>query len=179
MKYLVQMILVLGLLPSTLIQVLTANAAQAKDALYIVPTDPDLVRFSRFNIRIVEAYENQLTQKIAYEFPEILVGEKNKVIEFSKIPGTVNSWQAPEAEAHCSTLADIFSCNIHLNKIPAGDLADSVIAGEVLFPNALSKDLSLENLKKMTMPQDDLLRFTQVVEDFFSNEPAGILMYEI
>ena len=174
-----QMILVLGLLPQVLIQISGVSTVYAKDALYIVPTDPDLVQFSRFNIRIVEAYENQLTEKIAYEFPEILVGEKNKVIEFAKIPGTVNSWQAPEAEAHCSTLSDIFSCNIHLNKNPVGDLANSTIAGEVLIPRVLSKDLSLENLQKMTMPQNDLLGFTQVVEDFFSNEPAGILMYEI
>jgi hypothetical protein len=179
MKSVMQILLVFGILPSTLIQLAAAQIANAKDALYIVPTAPDLVQFSRFNIRIVEPYENQLTEKISYEFPEILVGQKNKIIEFAKIPGTVNSWQAPEAEAHCSTLADIFSCNIHLNKNVSGGIVDAGIPGEVLVPNALSKDLALENLKNMTMPQNEFLGFTQVVEDFFSNKPAGILMYEI
>lgn len=147
----------------------------AKDALYIVPTEPEFVDFSRFNIEIVNAYENGNTEKIAYKFPEILVGQKDKVLEFNRIPGTSNSWHSPEADAHCNVLGDLFSCNIHLNK----SFVPDVIGSDVVIPNRLSKDFALEQLKNMTMPQAEMQGFSHVIEAFFAGEPAGILMYEI
>ncbi len=159
--------------------ILNLNAVYAKDALYIVPTDPDLVAFSRFKMKIVTPYESPQTQKIAYEFPEILAGQKNKVIEFTKVPGTENNWQANEAQALCSTEAQIFYCNIHLNKTLTAPIDPNSNLSAVTIPNRLSKDLALENLQNMLMPNIEKQAFLQVIEGFFSNEPAGILMYEI
>lgn len=153
--------------------------AYADNAFYMVPTTkPELVKHSRFMVEIVNAYKGPQTQKIAYAFPEILTGEKHRVLEFQRIAGTENSWQAPEAKAHCTTTDNIFSCNIHLEK--SNTTVISPVEGSELNPLLLSRKKALQNLSNIKdLLPEDMQSLTEIINGFHLGEPAGILVYEI
>ena len=147
------------------------NSAAAKkddlptDALYIVPTSAEWFSHSRFKIKIIKPYQNEQTQVIAYEFPEVLVGEPQRTIEFSRIPQTINSWQSVEGvKAMCNVTDEVFNCNIEMN---------SVLQSE------FSLDKALNHLNTLNLSQEDLVGYSEVVKSFFGNEPAGILSYDL
>lgn len=143
-----------------------ANQAEpADEALYVVPTAPEWVSHSRFSIKIVRPYQDLNTQKIAYVFPEVLVGEPNRAIEFEKIPTTENDWVSPEGvKAFCNVTAEIFSCNIDMMSVTK---------------STFSLDKSLNHLNTLKLQPKDLKSFSEVVKSFFGNEPAGILSYDL
>lgn len=169
------------------------NNAPETEALYIVPTAPEFIEYSRFKIKIVKPYIDEQTQVIAYVFPEVLVGEADRIIEFQKVSGTLNQWDSPDAQAFCTITDDIFSCNIVLKKKISRllnyvfrqafaqnnslDIKDSSIVSGIV--NSIHRDKSLDHLEKMNLTAQDLQAFEHVVHSFFSNEPAGILSYEI
>lgn len=173
--------------------VFAKNNEPETEALYIVPSAPEFIEYSRFIIKIVKPYVDEQTQTISYVFPEVLVGEANRVIEFQKVSGTLNQWDSPDAQAFCTITDDIFSCNIVLKKKISRlfnyvfrqafaqnnslDIKDSSIVSGIV--NSIHRDKSLDHLGKMNLTPQDLLAFEHVVNSFFSNEPAGILSYEI
>ncbi len=140
------------------------------EALYIVPTPTDLVPHSRFIVQIVEPFRGPETQKISYVFPEALIGQADRKIEFSRIAGTENSWVSDELTAHCTIIDEFFSCNIYVNQdqiftqdpwplrwiMPTAQAALRKICSGVFAPGVVGS----------------------VQEQFCSNEPAGILSYE-
>ncbi len=153
------------------------------DAVYIVPTSPELVEYSRLKMKVLEAYDGDRTQVLTYIFPEILVGEKNKVIRLFRIPNTENSWKSEELTAHCTTVARQFSCNVYLNKEEDDGISFSSMI-DLLIPRAhgqasLGLDLnrSLSHLTTLGLSPIQEAQFSRVIEDFFSGEPAGIFSY--
>jgi hypothetical protein len=137
----------------------------ADEALYVVPTAPEWVSHSRFSLKIIRPYQDPATQKISYVFPEVLVGEPNRAIEFEKVPSTENNWISPEGvKAFCNVTADIFSCNIDMFSVSK---------------SAFSLDKSLDHLNKMNLQPKDIKGFSEVIKSFFGNEPAGILSYDL
>ena len=135
------------------------------EASYIVPTVPELVPHSRFKIKIIDGYKGPETQRISYVFPEQLIGEANKVISFTRIKNTMNSWTSPELNAHCTADEYDFSCNIYINK-----------ANEL---NPLTVEQSISNLQLLNLPEATISNLTGVIQSFFSHEPAGFMSYEI
>lgn len=147
--------------------VLYAKGGQPEtEALYIVPTPGDLVADSRFIIEIVTPFTGPETDKIAYIFPEALIGEPNRLIELSRIGGTLNSWESDELTAHCMTIEDFFSCNVYLNK--ATEVAELSWPWNWLVTKAEAIGRAL-----CERPSSNA-----VTDHFCSNEPAGILTYE-
>ncbi len=163
-------------------------ASPDSEALYIVPTTPELIDHSRFKVKIIKAYSGYDSQTISYVFPEILMGEANRVMTFEKVPGTLNQWESSEAQAFCTETGDIFSCNIvlkrkvsHLFKsifkqVFAQNLNSPMVSADMISSIHLGK--SIDHLKNLNLTAKDLVAFEQVVLSFFSNEPAGILSYE-
>lgn len=144
------------------------GGAPETEADYIVPTSPEFVPFSRFKVKIVDRFEGPHTQKISYIFPEFLVGEADRVMTLTRIPGTENSWTGPELDAHCTVTGDDFSCNIYVHK------------------NALEKEATLitaeqaiNHLPRLNLSQEQVEGFSGVIRSFYSHEPAGFLSYDI
>lgn len=157
---------------------------QAKDgepdteALYIVPTAPEFVSHSRFIVHIVTPFKGPDSEKIAYVFPEVLVGETYKVVELTRVEDTENQWTSDIMDAYCTTTDDIFSCNIVLKKESQASLMDLFIPKAFAQTALLSKEKSLSHLMGMNLSIQDKDMLKNVIDGFFSNEPAGILSYE-
>ncbi len=145
------------------------NAKDGKpetEGLYIVPTPGDLVADSRFIVEIVTPFSGPETEKIAYIFPEALIGQTDRLIEFSRIKGTDNSWVSDELTAHCTTIDDFFSCNLYLNQTKQVVQMTWPWGWIVNKASAATQALCSGSF------------FSAVNEHFCSNEPAGILTYE-
>lgn len=147
----------------TSVPVLAKGRHGATEALYMVPSAAEFVQHSRFILKISQPYEGNSTEKIAYVFPEVLVGEADRVIEFTRDAVNRNLWKAEGAQAACVETGEIFSCNISLDKSPTA-----------LFTAAKSK----AHLKTMDFSAADQQGFEHIVDQFFSEEPAGFLTYE-
>lgn len=135
-------------------------------AEYIVPTEPQFVKYSRFQVEIVDRFEGPHTTKISYIFPEFLIGEANRVISFERIPNTENSWTSPELNAHCAHLGEEFTCNIYVNKLRESN-------------PLLSAQKAIKNLPKLNLSPEKLKGLTGVIDSFYSHEPAGFMTYDI
>lgn len=157
----------------------TITPSYVQKALYIVPASTDLIQHSRFTVNVLKPYAGKHTQTIVYEFPEILVGEAHYQVVLHKVPGTINSWKSDVLEAHCTTVQQLFSCNIHIIKRPDELSWLHLILPKAMAQNSLlSLSKSLRHLEKLSLPQQDLAPFKKVVEVFFSHEPAGFLSYQ-
>lgn len=136
------------------------------EMVYVVPvSEPSVVPNSRFIVPIVSPYKGPETQKISYQFPEVLTGSTGgKLIEFNRIPDTPNSWVSKELTANCAEVLDQFSCNIHVNK----------------NQNEISLEKSLNHLDSMGLDSAELEKFKAVVNKFYadSGEPVGFFSYE-
>jgi hypothetical protein len=86
------------------------------EADYVVPTTADLVKFSRFKIKISVPYEGQSTSVISYVFPPELTGTPNKVVTLTRDSFDKNTWSSDEMTASCTESGELFSCNIYLKK---------------------------------------------------------------
>ncbi|MCR9205700.1 MAG: N-terminal C2 domain-containing protein [Halobacteriovoraceae bacterium] len=143
------------------------------EADYIVPTPPQFVAFSRFQVKIVDRFEGPHTQKISYIFPEFIVGQPDKLITLNRVPNTKNSWTSPEINAHCAVIGDEFSCNIYVNKKqPSLEDKDQ----NTLL---ITAEQALSNLPRLNLSEEQLKGFTGVIQSFYSHEPAGFLTYDI
>lgn len=140
------------------------------EADYIVPTPPEFVPYSRFKVKIVESFKGPETQRISYVFPEFLVGQADRVVSLTRIPGTENSWTSPELNAHCTVTGDEFSCNIYVNKTNQMTNKETSL---------LTRELALSNLPRLNFSEEEMRGFEGVINAFYSHEPAGFLSYDI
>lgn len=141
------------------------GGAPDTQAEYIVPTPSEFIKYSRFKVDIIDRFEGPQTQEISYVFPEFLIGEANRVINFKRIPGTENSWTSPELNASCAVLGDEFTCNIYVNKINSKSF--------------LSAESAIKNLQNMNLSNEQLQGLKGVIDSFYSHEPAGFMTYDI
>ncbi len=161
--------------------VFAKNGEPDSKAIYIVPTLPEYVEYSRFEVKIIKPYMGDYTQTIAYVFPEILTGDPNLVLEFKRIPGTKNNWENDQMLAHCTTLGDSFSCNISFKRDKTTQWINwhrMLIPMAVASPVSLSKEKSISHLSAMGLTGEPLMAFSNVIDEWFSNEPGGILVYD-
>lgn len=153
------------------------------EAEYIVPTAPEFIAYSRFNVKIVDRFTGPETTKISYIFPEFLVGEADKVISFTRIPDTENSWTSPELDAHCAVVGDEFTCNIYGHgATPNQKMASSCGAASFLknvTSQGISRERSLNHLANMNLTQEQVHGFSGVINSFYCQEPRGFLTYDI
>lgn len=172
------------------------------EADYVVPTTPDLVPYSRFKVKIQQAYSGDTSDTIAYEFPADLTGIEGQIITLKRIPNT-NEWEAPEMTASCTESNELFSCNIYLVKTeePISDEAsfqsvpflNNTIAKSSIFAKAnfsgcggsvqtMSSFVKEENVSKFLTGSgfkgDVFDKKMSVAKAFACSEPAGILSYE-
>ncbi len=159
------------------------------EALYVVPAAAEYIQNSRFIIDIVEPFKNSETKIISYIFPALLVGEKNRVIEFTRNAEDPSLWHSEQLTASCVAIDDIFSCNIYMNK---NDFISKFINSTIdliLKPTVAEQKLNLnskislektnnfiDTLTHHTMEQRNI--FKSVAKAFYHGEPAGILSYE-
>jgi hypothetical protein len=164
--------------------------ASGGGAVYIVPTTPELASHSRFDVKIIAPFRDENTTMIKYQFPEILTGDPNFVVELTKVSGGYDQsvWENELMRAHCFVNAEIFNCNIYLKKDQASDGGYGSFIFDLLIPSAkaqvalqrtLCSGQALRHLDQMDLSRDDHIRFTNVIGSFCSNEPAGILSYEL
>ncbi len=152
------------------------------EGLYVVPSPPELVDHSRFIVQIVDPFQGPETTKISYIFPEVLIGEANRLIEFQRIEGTENSWTSDLLTAHCTVIDETYSCNISINKPKQQSFLEAF--HNLFIPQALAQVLNLcqgqavTHIGQMDLAPDDIAKYTQVVGQFCSNEPAGFLSYD-
>lgn len=158
-------IILLPLLFSLSLTALSRGGSPDTEADYIVPTSPEFVAFSRFKVKIVDRFEGPQTQKISYIFPEFLIGEAQRLITLKRIPGTENSWTAPELDAHCTVTGDDFSCNIYVHKNKENSLITAYQA--------------ISHLPRLNLSEEQVRGMTGVINSFYSHEPAGFLSYDI
>lgn len=156
------------------------NNEPPTEALYIVPSAPQAVSHSRFTVKIIKAFTGSDTQTIAYVFPEVLAGEANKIIEFTRVAPDENNWTSPWMDAYCTTLDEMFSCNIHVKKAEQVRFhwSDLFVATANANEGLLTKENSLAHLAQMGFSPADFDKYSQVISEFYSNEPAGFLSYE-
>ena len=168
------MILILSLI--TITSVFARRGQPETEADYIVPTPPQFVEFSRFKVKIVDRFEGPQTQKISYIFPEFLVGQADRLIAFTRVPNTKNSWTSPELNAHCAVVGDEFTCNIYVNKKQPtlNDLEDKNQMSELL-----TAQQALANLSRLNLSEEKLKGLSGVIQSFYSHEPAGFMTYDI
>ncbi len=160
---------------------LVVNAKGAdKTGIYIVPTSPEFVQYSRFEVQILDSYAGDSTQVISYIFPEVLTGEPNRVLSLKRIPDTLNSWESDQLIAHCTTLGESFSCNISFKKeIQAyWNWHRFIIPFAHASSTALSKEKSIAHLSTMGFTLEAQSGLSHVIDEWFSNEPGGILIYD-
>lgn len=167
------------LFSSPLDSAIARRSGPETEAIYIVPTSPELVSHSRFVIDIVDPFVDENTRKISYRFPEILVGEANKLIELTRAPNTVNSWTSEIMDCHCTIIdSDNFSCNVHL-KGPSTTLSEANLVETETPGGELSLAKSLAHLESLPLSDEEKTAYRGVIRSFFSGEPAGIFTYEL
>jgi hypothetical protein len=135
------------------------------EADYIVPTSTEFIKYSRFKVEIIDRFEGAQTQRISYIFPEFLIGEANRKIEFFRIPNTENSWTSPELNANCAVIGEDFTCNIYLNKNNGKPI--------------LNAESALRNLNNLSLTDEQRYGLKGVIKAFYSHEPAGFMTYDI
>lgn len=160
----------------TVTSTLAKRGQPETEADYIVPTPPQYVEFSRFKVKIIDRFEGPQTQKISYIFPEFLVGQADRLITFTRIPNTKNSWTSPELNAHCAVVGDDFTCNIYVNK---NQPTLPELENKNQIPELLTAEQALTNLTRLNLSQEQLQGFTGVIQFFYSHEPAGFMTYDI
>lgn len=158
-------------------------------AEYTVPTSADLIDFSRFHVKINQPYIGDASNTLSYTFPEELTGNPPLTVNLKRIPGTKNSWESPELTAHCTTVDDWFSCNIYLNKsVPKANKSMSLVDlfnGAAITKTPLASSTPFINKQKVidfltqnAVSAQSLQQQIDVLDQFLSSEPAGILSYE-
>lgn len=151
-----------------------AGASDDFMADYVVPTPPDLVEYSRFQVLIKSAYKGQKTDKIIYTFPEDLTGVTDGTVELRRAEKESNIWLGDEMTAVCTTNQSFFSCNMYLKKEQA--------VGEFQTTNSrfrvFDKQRALDVLRSKGFAQEVFDKKARVLDRFHSGEPAGILSYQ-
>ena len=153
------------------------------EAEYIVPTAPEFIAFSRFKVGIVDRFRGPETTKISYIFPEFLVGEVDRVISFTRIPNTENSWTSPDLDAHCAVIGDEFTCNIYgrgaTQSTKVLTTCGPTVALKAINTEGISRTKSLMHLNEMNLSEQQFNGFSGVINSFFCQEPRGFLSYDI
>lgn len=165
------------------------------EAEYTVPTSAELIDYSRFIVKINQAYTGDTTKVISYTFPEELTGSPALTVTLSRVPGTKNDWESPEMKASCTTVGDWFSCNIYLNKTQVTETSQqpkmlnltNLFTGNTIHAKAsplaaaataINKNNVVDFLTKSAPSADVLKKQIEVLDQFLKSEPAGILSYE-
>jgi hypothetical protein len=168
---------------------LHAKDGSPNQADYVVPAPSELDSYSHFKIKVNKAYSGVTTDTLSYTFPKELTGNPPLTVELKRIPGTENDWMSPEMTALCSAENQMFSCEMHLNKIvPPATMMDlqSVFTGNIATKsNAASaglvpfidKNNVIDFLSQKALSPQDLQNKLDVLDLFLSSEPAGILSY--
>jgi hypothetical protein len=165
-------------IPLRMASLLTAFAtslsfAQGADltATYIVPTPEHLLEYSRFNLQIVNPYSGSSSTEISYLFPKDLTGDPALLVDFKRtsinLESGVSQWEAHEMTATCTDDGAHVQCNIYLKK---NDLRRS----SPLFNATKAKDF----INNSGLPKHVIDAKLDVLEQFLSSEPAGLLTYE-
>jgi hypothetical protein len=159
--------------------------AWAKDsnALYIVPAPAEYINHSRFAVPIIKAYEGIYTKKISYIFPELLVGEKDRLITLERVDGSSTMWEGDEFVAQCVEKDIYFSCDMTIKK----EVTQAFYFLNALIPmahakgNLFSHDLAKNHLQQLkdsgVVGAVDFVAFDFMIDSVFINEPGGVLVY--
>ncbi|MBY0385774.1 hypothetical protein K2X05_11515 [bacterium] len=156
-------------------------------ATYIVPTSPELVPYSRFEVEIVKPYTGETSSEISYIFPKELTGDPALQVNFKLIEmdedSKVSRWDAKEMTAVCTDNGEDVKCNMYLKKSP------SIIQQSRMFQFAnfdlsqfratpiLDSTKAVDFIKKSGFSKDVMDAKLSVLDKFLSSEPAGILSY--
>jgi hypothetical protein len=161
--------------------------ASSTSASYIVPTPAHLVAHSRFQVEIVKSYEGISSTEISYIFPKELTGDPGLRVDFKRISGDEDSgvslWEAKEMTATCTDDGKLVQCNVYLKKVPLvreqsllqlSSLGQDIRSSTPLFDFSKAKDF----IGKTGLSQNIINAKLDVLTQFLSSEPAGILSYE-
>lgn len=149
-------------------------ASEGFVADYVVPTPPELVEYSRFQVQIKSAYKGRDTDKIVYTFPEDLTGITDGTVTLKKVSEVSDLWVGDEMEAVCTTNQSFFSCNMYLIKEQDQQAFQITRSSLKIF----DKQRALDVLRSKDFAQDVFDKKSRVLDHFHSGEPAGILSYQ-
>ncbi len=164
----------------------SANA-ESTNASYIVPTPAHLVEHSRFQVEIVKSYTGISSTEISYIFPKELTGDPGLRVDFKRISGEedtgVSLWEAKEMTATCTDDGKQVQCNMYLKKVPVireqsffqlSSLGQDIRVSAPVFDFSKATDF----INKSGLPQQIIDAKLDVLDQFLSSEPAGILSYD-
>lgn len=156
-------------------------------AVYIVPTSPELVPYSRFEVEIVKPYTGESSSEISYIFPKELTGDPALQVNFKLVEmdaeNKVSRWDAKEMTAVCTDNGEDVKCNMYLKKVP------SLVRQTNMFQFAnfnlsqfratpiLDSTKAVDFIKNSGLSKDVMNAKLSVLDQFLSSEPAGILSY--
>jgi hypothetical protein len=150
-----------------------------------VPTPAHLVEHSRFQVEIVKSYTGISSTEISYIFPKELTGDPGLRVDFKRISGNedtgVSLWEAKEMTATCTDDGEQVQCNVYLKKLPVvreqnlfTSLGQDLRSSTPIFDFSKAKDF----IGKTGLPQQIIDAKLDVLDQFLSSEPAGILSYD-
>lgn len=172
-----------------LLPILATSLSYAKGpdltASYIVPTPAHLVEHSRFQVEIVKSYAGISSTEISYIFPKELTGDPALRVDFNRISSNeetgVSFWDSKEMTATCTDDGEEVQCNVYLKKAPVvrslfqlSSLGQDLRSSSPLFDFSKAKDF----IGKSGLPQNIIDAKLDVLDQFLSSEPAGILSYD-
>ncbi len=174
------------LLPVLAAPFFSANASSTS-ASYIVPTPAHLVAHSRFQVEIVKSYTGISSTEISYIFPKELTGDPGLRVDFKRLSGKENTgvslWEAKEMTATCTDDGKQVQCNVYLKKMPLiqeqsffqlSSLGQDIRSSTPVFDFSKAQDF----IGKSGLPQNIIDAQLDVLDQFLSSEPAGILSYD-
>jgi hypothetical protein len=156
-------------------------------AEYIVPTSPDLVPYSRFQVEIVKPYTGDASTEISYIFPKELTGDPALQVNFKLVEmdaeNKVSRWDAKEMTAVCTDNGEDVKCNMYLKKItPMFRQSRMLQLANLNFSSlrgtpVLDATKAVDFIKNSGFSKDVMDAKLSVLDKFLSSEPAGILSY--
>ena len=163
-------------------KVAVADSTPNDFAEYIVPTPPELVGYSRFEVGIVKSYSGQSSTEISYIFPKLLTGDPALVVKFQRTgteSGPTTHWDSDVMEAVCTDNGKRISCNIYLKKAPefATKTAFGFTQAQFLTP-LLNSSGAIDFINKSGLSPEAQAAQLAVLDKFMSSEPGGILSYD-
>lgn len=158
-------------------------------AIYIVPTPPELVPYSRFEVPIVQSY-SATSKEISYIFPKELTGDPALQVDFQLIEmdqqTKASRWDSPWMEALCTDDGETVNCNIYVKKVPMKrlqtfarglGLAQLGLESRAVTP-LINSAKAIDFINNSGLTADVIDAKLKVLDKFLSSEPGGILSYD-